>query len=199
MDITATVSLLFAMIVLALIPGPGTMIVTSRSISHGLKAGLITAFGIVGGDYVFILLAVSGLSVLADVMGEYFLIIKYIGAAYLIILGLMLMFTKSKPSEVKVVGSSSLNFIAGLVTTLSNPKAILFYVSFFPAFIDLASVTLVDIIVILVVATFSVGGVMAAYALMASKAGQYVNKKLIKYGAGSILIGSGLTIATKSP
>ena len=92
--------------------------------------------GIVLGDYVFILLALFGLTALSEIMGTTFFIIKYLSAIYLIWLGIKLLKAKAKASMIEiqnsVESSKSSNFIAGLLITLGNPKAILFYVGFFP-------------------------------------------------------------------
>lgn len=90
--------------------------------------------GIVLGDYVFILLALFGLTALSEIMGTTFFIIKYLSAIYLIWLGIKLLKAKASMIEIQnsVESSKSSNFIAGLLITLGNPKAILFYVGFFP-------------------------------------------------------------------
>jgi threonine/homoserine/homoserine lactone efflux protein len=204
MTITSMVSLFVALVILAVIPGPGVFTVVARSMASGFFHGLVTVFGIVFGDYIFIILSVYGLSALASTMGEIFTFIKYAGAAYLVWLGIKLLLTKYSSVEVKPIIELSFfsNFIAGLATTLSNPKAILFYVSFFPAFINLQSVTVIEIGQLLLVATMAVGSVMAAYAYAASKAGLLFKSsrtaKTLNVAAGGIMVGSGVLLATKA-
>jgi threonine/homoserine/homoserine lactone efflux protein len=204
MTITGMFSLFVALVILAIIPGPGVFTVVARSMASGFFHGLVTVFGIVFGDYIFIMLSLYSLSTLASTMESFFAFIKYAGAIYLIWLGIKLMLTKHSSTEVKPVRELSFlsNFIAGLVTTLSNPKAILFYLSFFPAFINLQDVTIVEIWKLLLVATIAVGGVMAVYAYAASKASRIFKSsravKTLNVTAGSIMVGSGVLLATKA-
>jgi threonine/homoserine/homoserine lactone efflux protein len=204
MTTTSMVSLFVALVILAVIPGPGVFTVVARSMASGFFHGLVTVFGIVFGDYIFIILSVYGLSALASTMGGIFTFIKYAGAAYLVWLGIKLLLTKYSSVEVKPIIELSFfsNFIAGLATTLSNPKAILFYVSFFPAFINVQSVTVIEIGQLLLVATMAVGSVMAAYAYTASKASLLFKSsraaKTLNVAAGSIMAGSGVLLATKA-
>ncbi len=204
MTIASMLSLFVALVILAVIPGPGVFTVVARSMASGFSHGLVTVFGIVFGDYIFIILSLYGLSALASEMGGVFTFIKYAGAVYLIWLGIKLLLKKCSSVEVKPIVELSFlsNFTAGLVTTLSNPKAILFYVSFFPAFINVKSVTFVEIWQLLLVATIAVGGVMAAYAYASSKASLLFKStkaaKTLNVAAGSIMVGSGVLIATKA-
>lgn len=204
MTIASMFSLFVALVVLAVIPGSGVFTVVARAMASGFLHGLVTVFGIVFGDYIFIVLSLYGLSALASTMGGFFTFVKYAGAMYLIWLGVKLLLAKYSSVEVKPVIEFSFlsNFVAGLVTTLSNPKAILFYVSFFPAFINVQSVTIVEIWQLLLVATLAVGGVMAMYAYAASRASRIFKSsraaKTLNVAAGTIMVGSGVLLATKA-
>jgi len=204
MTIASMFSLFIALVILAIIPGPGVFTVVARSMASGASHGLVTIFGIVFGDYIFIILSLYGLSAFASSMGVFFTFVKYAGAIYLIWLGVKLLLTKYNSVEVKPVIELSFlsNFVAGLVTTLSNPKAILFYVSFFPAFINVQSITFVEIWQLLLIATLAVGGVMSVYAYAASKASRIFKNsgaaKTLNVAAGTIMVGSGVLLATKA-
>lgn len=203
MTITAMLSLFIALVVLAVIPGPGVFTVVARAMASGFGHGLVTVFGIVFGDYIFIVLSLYGLSTLASTMGGLFAFIKYAGAMYLMWLGIKLLLAKYSSVDVAPVRASFLaNFVAGMVTTLSNPKAIFFYVSFFPAFIHVQSITPVEVVQLLCIATLAVGGVMAAYAYAASKASRLFNSAgaslALNVAAGSIMLGSGALLASKA-
>lgn len=180
------------MVILAVIPGPGAFTVVARSMASGFSHGLATVFGIVFGDYIFIILSLYSLSALASTMGGFFALIKYAGAIYLVWLGVKLLLTKYNSVEIKPVVELSFlsNFTAGLVTTISNPKAILFYVSFFPAFVNVQSVHTIQIFQLLFVATVAVGSIMAGYAYTASKASRFLKisraNKALNITAGSI-------------
>jgi threonine/homoserine/homoserine lactone efflux protein len=204
MTLATTLALFLAMIALAAIPGPGVLAVTARSVGAGLPHGLLAAAGVVAGDYVFITLALLGLVTLANLMGELFVVIKYVGAAYLIWLGISLIRSKSGNTQSSAVTTPkySASFAAGLITTLGNPKAIVFYISFFPAFLDLATVTIIDALIIFAVATVAIGGVKVTYAYLAYKASTrysgYAKSSVLRYASGSMLVGSGIYVATRS-
>ncbi len=205
MTISAIFALSLALLVLAIIPGPGIMIVVSRTLSHGLRAGFVTSLGIVTGDYIFITLAIGGLTTLAQSFSELFILIKTLGAAYLLYLGLSLMLKPSNSDKINTNATlgHSANFMAGLLTTMSNPKAILFYVSFFPAFLDVAKLSATDLLLIYAITTLTVGGVMVLYALFSLKGrcllrGNSISSKVVKYFSGTMLISCGAFIGLRS-
>lgn len=204
MTITGVLTLYGAMFILAVIPGPGVIVVAARSMTSGFCHGAVTALGIVLGDYVFILLCISGLSLIAETMGGVFTAIKYLGAAYLVWLGIKLIRSPAGTGEIQGVRETSYlsNLLIGLLTTLGNPKAILFYVSFFPTFLDMASITLTDILAILLVTALSVGGVMLGYAFLAARASSLLNKsassRSINLVGGGVLIGGGAVLAARA-
>lgn len=204
MTLSAAIALFSAMVVLAALPGPGQIVVMARSISGGFKEGVITSLGVVAGDYVFILLSILGLSTLAANMGETFVWIQTLGAGYLIWLGLSLLRAQSlEPQHARsapgqLVARYGVGFIAGLLTTLSNPKAILFYLSFFPAFLDLNGLLLTDVFLVLLITLMAVGGTMMAFAFLAVQARQtFVREKWRKgfhYLSALMLIGSAFVL-----
>lgn len=212
MTLVTALTLFAAMVVLAMLPGPGILVVVARSLSGGLKHGIATSIGIVAGDYVFIVLSVFGLASLAQTMGEFFVFVRYAGAIYLIYLGISILRSSTQSSSTELEGNIvsskrhsmpySMDFVAGLLTTLSNPKAILFYLSFFPAFLDLSTMRYDDLIFILLITTFAVGGTMIAYSYVSVKAqflladkkrGRWINRV-----SSGLLVGSGLFLMFRS-
>jgi threonine/homoserine/homoserine lactone efflux protein len=191
------------MVVLALIPGPGILAVVARTLAAGLRHGASTVAGVVAGDFVFITLALLGLAALSELMGGFFAAIKYLGAVYLIWLGISIALAKSSGMQVRPICEPShlASFAAGLLTTLGNPKAILFYLSFFPAFVDLSQVSALDVSIMYAIATIAVGGVMYGYAYAAYKANRSFRMSqsgpFLRYGSGALLVGSGVFVATK--
>ncbi len=117
------------MVLGALVPSVSVLAVSARSAALGFAHGVLTTAGIVVGDIVFIIIAIYGLSLLADLMGNHFALIRYFGGAYLIWLGTVLW--RSTPKADGVEGSSmtsmSSSFLTGLLITLADQKAILFY------------------------------------------------------------------------
>ena len=148
------------MIVLAAIPSVSVLAVTARAAAFGFSHGMFAALGIVAGDIIFILIAVYGLAFIAEMMGEQFAIIKLLGGAYLIWLGISLWRAdaRMRSSDSPAESSWSSSFMTGLLITLGDQKAILFYLGFFPAFIDLSNMTPADTLIIIVIAALGVGG-----------------------------------------
>ena len=204
MTLTSALALYTTMIVLALLPGPGVVVVVARALDSGFRQGLATAMGILSGDFIFIALAIFGLAALAEVMGSFFVIIKYAGAAYIIYLGYQLITSGNNDSarpELKPANYST-NYMVGLATSVSNPKVTLFYLSFFPAFLDLENISITDVGLLFFIATFSVGLVMAGYAYVAAKTKSSFaaspKTKYLKFGSGALLIGGGVFVALRS-
>ena len=204
MTLTSALALYTTMIVLALLPGPGVVVVVARALDSGFRQGLATAMGILSGDFIFIALAIFGLATLAEVMGSFFVIIKYAGAAYLIYLGFQLITSgnSNTPSATLKPANYSTNYLVGLATSVSNPKVTLFYLSFFPAFLDLKTISMTDIGLLFLIATFSVGLVMAGYAYVAAKTKSSFaaspKTKYLKFGSGALLMGGGVFVALRS-
>jgi threonine/homoserine/homoserine lactone efflux protein len=171
LTLSSSVALFSAMAVLAAMPSVSVLAVTMRAATFGLIHGVVTSIGIVTGDLIFILIAIGGLSLLAAKMGSLFILIKYVGAAYLIFLGMGLCRTQPKDPDTRAIASSSLgsSFLTGLLITLADAKATLFYLGFFPAFLDMTKISPVDAGIVMAIAIVAVGGVKLIYALMASR------------------------------
>lgn len=160
------------MIVLAIIPSVSVLAVSARAAAFGFTHGFFTALGIVAADAIFILVAVYGLSLIAGLMGEQFRLIKYIGGLYMIWLGVSLWRADARARKSDTIGESSWSssFLAGFLLTFGDQKAILFYLGFLPAFIDLSRITPTDTLIIIVIATIGVGGSKLVYAYLADRA-----------------------------
>lgn len=198
-------ALLGSMVALAIIPSVSVLAVSARAAAFGFSHGLFTALGIVVGDVIFILVAIYGLAFVATAMGEQFALIKYLGAAYLIWLGISLWRADNKLQGSDAPGQSSRHssFLAGLLITLGDQKAILFYLGFFPAFLDLSRMTPIDTLLIILIATVGVGGAKLIYAWLADRASLvFKNPRLIQglndFAAGvMILVGLVLLLKTR--
>lgn len=203
MTLASSLALFGSMVILALLPGPGILAVVARTLASGLRHGASTVAGVVAGDFVFITLALLGLAALSELTGGFFAVVKYLGAAYLIWLGISVALGKNAGTPVRPIREAShlASFAAGLLTTLGNPKAILFYLSFFPAFMDLSTVSVLDATIIFAIATMAVGGVMYGYAYAAHRASRSFRLSksgpFLRYGSGALLLGSGVFVATK--
>ncbi len=163
------VSLFLVMLVLASIPSISVLTVCARTVSFGYVHGLLVTLGIVSGDIVFIVIAILGLSLLVQTLGEYFLLIQVAAGLYLAWLGLALMRVRGIASQpVATHGASPVSsYLAGLMITLPDQKALLFYLGFFPAFVDLPSLGMIDGLVMVGLAALAVGTPKLVYAYLA--------------------------------
>jgi len=196
--------LLGTMVVLAIVPSVSVLAVTARAAAFGFTHGLFTALGIVVADILFILVAVYGLALIAGMMGDQFRLIQYIGAAYLIWLGISLWRADARARATDNVQQStwSSSFLTGLLITLGDQKAILFYLGFFPAFIDLSMMTPMDTLIIVLIAILGVGGAKLVYAYLADRASLMFKDSRTLRGinrlAAAIMIAVGIALLLKT-
>jgi len=193
-----------AMFLLAASPGPGIFATLARALASGFSHAAVLVLGIVLGDIIFLLLAIYGLSSMAEFLGSFFTFVKYAGGLYLIWLGVGIW--RSQASTKKVQGvrevSWKKNFISGLSITLANPKVIFFYLGFLPTFVDLTRLTNVDILAISVVVVVVLGSVLLSYAFLATRASRLIsserNQTRLNRCAGGVMITAGGALLMKS-
>jgi len=125
-------------IVLLLIPGPAVLYVVTRSIEMGRSGGLASVAGITTGTVVFVVLATAGLSSLVLASTAAFDVVKYVGAAYLFLLGVRRLLGRGleQPGEEPVPRTARRAYAQGIVVNLTNPKTIVFIFAFLPQFVD---------------------------------------------------------------
>jgi leucine efflux protein len=124
-----------AIIVFLLIPGPGNLALVTSTSKGGIAGGLAATFGVIAGDQVLMWLAVAGVAALLTAYPAAFSAVQWLGAAYLAWLGFRMLF--AKPGDAPILNiQPRLYFKQALLITLLNPKAIVFYMAFFPLFVD---------------------------------------------------------------
>ncbi|MCE9668059.1 LysE family translocator [Myxococcus stipitatus] len=135
---TRLVAFLLAGIALNLTPGPDTMYVLARSVGQGRGAGFVSALGIAVGCLFHIAAATLGLSALLATSAVAFTVVKWVGALYLVWLGIQMLRSKAGPDAVRGLAPASLwrIFRDGVVTNVLNPKVALFFLAFLPQFVD---------------------------------------------------------------
>lgn len=203
LTLSSILSLFGAMVILAAIPSVSVLAVSARSAASGFMHGVFTTVGIVLGDVIFVIIAIWGLSFLAETMGSLFVLIKYLGGAYLILLGIGLCRSKPQNLTTEEVMEPSLlsSFLTGLLITLGDQKATLFYLGFFPAFLDISKISYFDTVIIIAITIATVGGVKLSYAFIAAKARLLIRSKIINgmnIAAGCVMIAVGIFLITKA-
>ena len=137
-DTSTFVFVSVASLVLTLTPGPSVLYIVARGVEGGRAAGFTSALGIWVGALVHILFAAVGLSALLASSAVAFGVVKWLGVAYLVWLGLSQLFGKEEPSAVAAVERRSLPgmFRKGVLVNVLNPKVALFFLAFLPQFLD---------------------------------------------------------------
>lgn len=187
----------------AALPGPGLALVVSRALGAGRKAGFAVIAGLVLADIPFLGIAFVGLLALAAAMGPMFQVVKYAAAAYLIWRGVRLILAPDDAvtAEAERHGNLWQDAGLGLLATLGNPKAILFFGSLMPTLIDMTAVAAVDFLVLAAIVagvSFLLYGVCVILAdrtrpLLASPKAAPRLRKI----TGAIFVGSGVVVATR--
>ena len=162
---------LFAvMLVLAAVPGVGVMVASARAAAHGFAQGAWTVLGIVAGDAVLIALAAAGLSLFAGILGGAAGFLPYLAAAYLLFLAGGLW--RGAPPAARGGPSPASGFLAGLLVTLGDQKAVFFYLGLLPAFADVGRMTWRDGLALLAVAAAAILLAKLPYCWIAHRLGR---------------------------
>jgi threonine/homoserine/homoserine lactone efflux protein len=129
---------ILVVLVLFLIPGPAVLLTLTQTVKGGLRAGIITGVGIAVGDLIHTFAAVLGLSAILMTSALAFEMVKYLGAAYLIFLGVKALLEKTKKLEQPTAKKENpaVSFRQALLIELLNPKTALFFLAFLPQFVQ---------------------------------------------------------------
>jgi threonine/homoserine/homoserine lactone efflux protein len=189
------------------IPGPAVLYVVGRSIDQGRTAGLASVLGITTGTIVHITAATVGLSSLILASKVAFDAVRYVGAAYLILLGVRRLLTRGREEAAGVRPPRTLRrlYSQGLVVNLLNPKTIVFIFAFIPQFVDVGAGH-VWLQILLLGLTFAGLGLMSdsLYAIVAGTVadrlrGTPLVARVERWFGGTILIGLGVASALVAP
>jgi threonine/homoserine/homoserine lactone efflux protein len=196
-----------AALVVLLIPGPGVLYVLARSLGQGQRAGLVSVAGLSAGAFVHVVAATVGLSAILLASATAFGVVKMLGAAYLIYLGIRALLTRNSSRTIETVTARSLRrvFTDGVVVSVLNPKIAVFFLAFLPHFADPSRGSVPQQIFLLGAAycllSLCTDG---AYALLASRLrgwfrGPLARGSLPRYASGAVYIGLGVSTALVDP
>lgn len=189
-----------AIILFLAIPGPGNLALITSTGKGGIRGGLAATLGVIAGDQVLMWMAVAGVAALLAAYPAAFAFVQWAGAAYLAWLGFKML--TAKPGDAPILNIRPSQFFRQAVTiTLLNPKAIVFYMAFFPLFVDPAHhqglVTFGAMAITVAVLTFLYGltAVLLTHFLAErARANPRITQALNKL-AGVFLIGFGVKLA----
>lgn len=211
LTMTVELLLIFAatMIFLAMTPGPAVLVVVSQGMRYGARQSLQGTLGILTANAIYFALSAAGLGALLLASATLFQTLKWLGAGYLIFLGVKLLFAKStaKASEKPASGTTEVErricgrlFLQALITQLSNPKALVFFAALVPQFITTGDDVPLQFLVLGAISIAVEFPVLAAYGWLAER-----GRRLLPEGklatlpdkiAGLFLIGTGISLAT---
>jgi leucine efflux protein len=200
--ITDIWQLVLATIVFLMLPGPGTFCILTSTGKHGLRGGFASLLGLMAGDAALMFLAAIGVAALLQANPLLFKGVQYLGAVYLAYLGIRLLSAKAGQGGAAVPFSNAADFRRGFLVSLVNPKAIVFYMAFFPLFIDPAShrgsLTFIVMGAVISSCTLVYGSLLVVAGNAAAKK-LVRNRRVAAYAskaAGVFLIGFGIKLTT---
>jgi threonine/homoserine/homoserine lactone efflux protein len=203
MSLTVALAFIAASALLALTPGPNMSLIVANTLSGGLRAGFTTLAGTGTGLAILTATAAAGMSSVMVFMAEWFDVIRWVGAMYLVVLGvrqvLQFMRRRGDPSFAPPPVTAHTAFGQGLLVALSNPKVLLFLGAFFPQFVDPTAdpVPQLALLAVLFVGTLLVVDMGYTYAVGRARKALDSNKLGLLDGlAGGLLIAGGILLAT---
>jgi threonine/homoserine/homoserine lactone efflux protein len=196
-----------AALLLLVVPGPSVLYIVTQSVSHGRRAGIASVAGITTGTLVHIAAATVGLSALLASSAVAFDVVKYLGAAYLIVIGVRRLAGFERAQEERARGTRDLGrlYRQGIVVNTLNPKTALFFLAFLPQFVD-PSRGVAWVQVLLLGLLFATLGFLSdgTWALVAGTLGDRLRRSrrfpaVQRYVSGSVLVGLGAVAAFSAP
>ena len=196
MSIELYAAYLVACLVIVLVPGPTITLIIATGIRHGVRAGLLNVAGTQLGLALMIAVVGIGLTSAIEAMGHWFEVLRLVGAAYLIWMGIQMFRSTGKLDAAGTpLAPRGGFFLQGFLVAMSNPKTLIFFGAFFPQFIDPTGNYPLQIVAMGITAMTFAAAMDGTYALLAGRAGRLLSAKRVKLMSrisGSFLVGGGL-------
>jgi threonine/homoserine/homoserine lactone efflux protein len=181
------------------VPGPGIVAIVARALGSGFRATIPAAIGTAVGDLILMSLSAFGLALIAQAMGGLFLIVKLLGAAYLVYLGYKYWTAPVADMETVVPASARQGFLAQMSLTLGNPKAIAFFVALLPTVVDLGRLNIFGYLQLCAATFVLIPTITLSYAALASRVRGFLASRRargrLNKGAAVIMVGAGVGVA----
>jgi len=198
MDLGTWVAFALLETFLCLVPGPAVLFVVGSTLGRGPASGFSAAAGIVTGNLAYFLLSATGIGALLVASYEAFSVVRWVGAAYLIYLGLRALFAPGEFGTVRPVRVGR-SLIGGTMTQLANPKALIFFTALLPQFIDPHRSLVVQLAILAVTSQAIESLVMTGYVTLAHGVARGIGRDrfaaVFERVAGLFLIGAALRLA----
>ncbi len=185
---------------LAFIPGPIVTLVVANSLAHGSRAGLLNILGTTSGNILFFLIGAMGMAWILVSMSQWFDLVRWAGAAYLVYLGIRQWRERGHGLEEHQEAKRGQSlFWQGFIVALSNPKTIIFYAAFFPQFMDPALPAAEQLLILSVTFLLVATSIDVSYALLAGRLRPWLTGerrgRIRNRITGALLVGTGLALA----
>jgi len=201
MSVEIWISFVLACVILCFTPGPTVFLVMGQSLNHGKKSVIPLIAGVLFGDVIAMSISFAGLGVLLATSSVLFSFFKWIAAAYLIYIGIKAWISKTDTEITDQVNAKSVKiFKQALIVTALNPKGIIFFIAFFPLFLNVDRSTMPQMLMLAF--TFLLVSVLSAsfYSLFSgylrSKVKTEKFQKVFNKVSGSMLVGAGTLTAS---
>jgi threonine/homoserine/homoserine lactone efflux protein len=200
----SSLSFFLAVLVFGVTPGPGVFAIIARALTNRASSCIPLVLGMTISDILYLIAACFGLAAIASQWSELFTVIRIIGAIYLVYLGWKMwnapLDLNSASKQLSRKGAA-FSFLQGFLISASNPKVILFYIAFLPAFMDLSALTGADIVLASALTLIALMIGLMMIAMFASKSRRFFQSELgvkrLNKSAGSIMIAAGAYLASR--
>ena len=200
MHFSTWLTFLAATIVVMIAPGPSVTLTVANSLRYGRRAGLANVAGFQGGFAIMVALTLLGLASLIAAMGEWFVWVRLLGAAYLVFLGVRLIIGREEARGAVAPRPRGGFFAQAMMVEVSNPKALLFFGAFFPQFIDPAGSATLQILIMGATSMAVAAITDTMVVLLAARVATGLTSRrarFVRWVSGSLLVAGGLWLALK--
>jgi len=204
MTLQSAITFFIAIFIFSVTPGPGVFAIIGRSMMRGAKNSIALCVGMALSDIVYLIMACYGLAAIAAQWETAFLLVRYLGAAYLIYLGWKMWtspVSNGNEASSKNTENGLASFLQGFMISASNPKVIVFYIAFLPNFLDVTTLHGMDVLLAAVIAFTALLLGLSIVSVGASQARRYMKSEKAMKGlnrsAGSIMALAGCYLGLK--
>lgn len=204
MDLAGLLLFSSALFLAAASPGPGIAAIVARVLGRGPKEAVAFSIGVALGDVIWLTFAILGLAALAQAFHEVFLVVKYLGAAYLLYIAYKIwtapVVAQDIESDARAEHPLKL-LLGGIALTLGNPKVMVFYLALLPTFLDLTRITVLGFAELAVATLAVLGVVFAGYIALAARARRLFTSpraiRILNRTTGTVMAGAAAAVAAR--
>jgi threonine/homoserine/homoserine lactone efflux protein len=199
MSLELYLAYVLACFVVVIVPGPTVSLIVANSITHGTRAGLLNVAGTQAGLGTMMLIVLAGLTSIIETMGQWFDLVRLVGAAYLVWLGWKLIRNPGALGDPAVTRAPRAGFfLQGFLVLMSNPKALLMFGAFVPQFVDPQGDYVRQVVLLGLTAMATATIFDSLYAILTGRARAWLTParvQLVSRLSGGFLIGGGIWLA----